>query len=70
MAIVSNKISARVRLADEENKTMATYNDVDTAVTANEIDAFSTAVSALRMSPAISKYLVVETEISDDGSEA
>lgn len=68
MAIVSNALSARLRFADN-NKTVASYSDVDPDVTANEVEAFANAVSSLRTTPVITKYLVVDTEISDDGQE-
>jgi hypothetical protein len=69
MAIVSNDISAKLRLADSKNKALATYNDIEPSSTANEIETFANAFSALRMSPAIFKYVIVETEITDDGLE-
>jgi hypothetical protein len=67
MAIISTDVSAKLRLADNRNKTLATYNDIEPASTANEIEAFVNAFSALRMSPAIMRYVIIETELTDDG---
>jgi hypothetical protein len=67
MAIVSQDVSAKLRLADSKNKTMATYSDVEPACTANEIETFTNAFSALRMSPAIFRYVITDTELTDHG---
>jgi hypothetical protein len=66
MAIVSTDISARIRLSNEENKAIATYNGINPLVAPNNVEQFSNSVSALRVSPAVIKYVIVDTEISDD----
>jgi hypothetical protein len=67
MAIISTDVSARLRLTDNRSKTLATYSDIEPASTADEVETFVNAFSSLRMSPAISTYVIVESELTDDG---
>jgi predicted GIY-YIG superfamily endonuclease len=67
MAIISTDVAARIRLADHNNKTFATFSKVDPKVTPNNVGQFADAVSALSNDNAIIRYVIVETELSDDG---
>ncbi len=66
MAVISKEISASLRLKDADEKTAATFNGVDSAVPADNFNTFTLAVSALRVKPINSQYLVINTELIEE----
>jgi hypothetical protein len=67
MAIVATPTDARYRFADNNSKTIASYSGINPSVSDNSSSLFAASISAMMTKPVITNYLVVETELADDG---
>lgn len=65
MAVTSTALTARLRLTDQNDKTVATLSNVAPEASPDELTSFALAYSAMRTSPIGGVFTVVDSELTE-----